>query len=94
MKRPNVLLVDDDASIRFAVRDYLEVQGWTVEEAIDGRSARSALRTAHPDAIVLDYRLPDGDTLTLLSEIKAVHPTLPVVVLTGHASVDLAVTAV
>ena len=94
MKRPNVLLVDDDASIRFAVRDYLEVQGWTVEEAIDGRSARSALRTGHPDAIVLDYRLPDGDTLTLLSEIKAVHPTLPVVVLTGHASVDLAVTAV
>jgi DNA-binding NtrC family response regulator len=94
MKRPSVLLVDDDASIRFAVRDYLEVQGWTVEEAVDGRSARAALRTAHPDAIVLDYRLPDGDTLTLLSEIKAVHPTLPVVVLTGHASVDLAVTAV
>jgi DNA-binding NtrC family response regulator len=94
MKRPSVLLVDDEASIRFAVRDYLEVQGWTVEEAVDGRSARAALRTAHPDAIVLDYRLPDGDTLTLLSEIKAVHPTLPVVVLTGHASVDLAVTAV
>ncbi len=94
MKRPSVLLVDDEASIRFAVRDYLEVQGWAVEEAVDCRSARSALRTAHPDAIVLDYRLPDGDTLTLLSEIKAIHPTLPVVVLTGHASVDLAVTAV
>jgi DNA-binding NtrC family response regulator len=94
MKRPSVLLVDDEASIRFAVRDYLELQGWTVEEAGDVRSARAALRTAHPDAIVLDYRLPDGDTLTLLSEIKAVHPTLPVVVLTGHASVDLAVTAV
>ncbi|HEX9460540.1 MAG TPA: sigma-54 dependent transcriptional regulator [Thermoanaerobaculia bacterium] len=94
MKRPSVLLVDDEASIRFAVRDYLEMQGWTVEEAADGRSARAALRSSHPDAIVLDYRLPDGDTLTLLSEIKAVHPTLPVVVLTGHASVDLAVTAV
>jgi DNA-binding NtrC family response regulator len=94
MKQPCILLVDDEASIRFAVRDYLEVQGWTVEEAADVRSARSALRTAHPDAIVLDYRLPDGDTLTLLSEIKALHPTLPVVVLTGHASIDLAVTAV
>ncbi|HEX7677112.1 MAG TPA: sigma-54 dependent transcriptional regulator [Thermoanaerobaculia bacterium] len=94
MKRPSVLLVDDEASIRFAVRDFLETQGWTVEEAVDCRSTRSALRTAHPDAIVLDYRLPDGDTLTLLSEIKAIHPTLPVVVLTGHASVDLAVTAV
>ena len=65
MKRPSVLLVDDEASIRFAVRDYLEVQGWTVEEAVDVRSARAALRTAHPDAIVLDYRLPDGDTLAL-----------------------------
>jgi len=94
MKRPSVLLVDDEASIRLAVRDYLEVQGWSVEEAADVRSARAALRTGHPDAIVLDYRLPDGDTLTLLSEIKTVHPTLPVVVLTGHASVDLAVTAV
>ncbi|HXA17841.1 MAG TPA: sigma-54 dependent transcriptional regulator [Thermoanaerobaculia bacterium] len=94
MKRPSVLLVDDEASIRFAVRDYLETQGWTVEEAVDCRSARSALRTAHTDVIVLDYRLPDGDTLTLLSEIKAIHPTLPVVVLTGHGSVDLAVTAV
>ncbi len=93
-KRPTILIVDDEAPIRFAVRDYLEVHGLDVEEAADSRSVRAALRRGRPDAIVLDYRLPEGDTLDLLSEIKAVHADLPVVILTAHASIDLAVTAV
>jgi DNA-binding NtrC family response regulator len=94
MKRVTVLLVDDERSIRFAVRDYLETQGWEVEEAEDSRAARAALRRLRPDAIVLDYRLAEGTTLDLLSEIKTVHPEIPVVILTGHGTIDLAVTAV
>ena len=51
-KRATVLLVDDEASIRFAMRDYLETQGLLVEEADDARALRAALRKSRPDAIV------------------------------------------
>jgi len=93
-KRATVLLVDDEASIRFAMRDYLETHGLLVEEAADARALRAALRKSRPDAIVLDYRLTEGNTLDLLSEIKMTHPDIPIIVLTAHATIDLAVTAV
>jgi DNA-binding NtrC family response regulator len=93
-KPPTILIVDDEESIRFAVRDYLETQGLAVEEAADSRALRATLRKSRPDAIVLDYRLPEGNTLDVLSEIKTVHPDIPIIVLTGHATIDLAVTAV
>src|SRR5260370_32999508 len=94
MARKKILLVDDEDAIRFAVHDYLETTGFAVEEAADLRKARALLRTRMPDAIVLDHRLPDGESLDLISEIRAFNPTVPIIVLTGHGTIDLAVSAV
>src|SRR5260370_22837723 len=94
MARKKILLVDDEDAIRFAVHDYLETTGFAVEEAADLRKARALLRTRMPDAIVLDHRLPDGESLDLISEIRAFNPTVPFIVLTGHGTIDLAVSAV
>jgi DNA-binding NtrC family response regulator len=91
---PKILIVDDEPGIRFGVRDFLEAEGLEVEEADSAASAEKAVREFHPDAIVLDHMLPDGTALELLPRIREIDATLPVVVLTGHATIDLAVRAV
>jgi len=89
-----ILIVDDEPGIRFGVRDFLEAQGLEVEEADSLAAAERAVREARPDAVVLDHVLPDGTALDLLPRLKEAEPSLPVVVLTGHATIDLAVRAV
>ncbi len=89
-----ILIVDDEPGIRFGVRDFLESEGLEVEEADTVAAAEKAVREGHPDAVVLDHMLPDGTALDLLPRIRAIDASLPVVVLTGHATIDLAVRAV
>ncbi|HEY0144109.1 MAG TPA: sigma-54 dependent transcriptional regulator [Thermoanaerobaculia bacterium] len=94
LKRPRVLLCDDEAVIRMAVGDYLDAHGLDVHGIEDLAGLRAVLRVERPDAIVLDYRLPDGFSLDVVPEVKALHPDLPIIILTGHASIDLAVKAI
>jgi DNA-binding NtrC family response regulator len=89
-----ILLVDDEQAIRVAVRDFLELSGFDVSEAATCAEAELLLRTVPPDAAILDFRLPDGDALGLLARIRSVDATIPVIVLTAHASVALAVRAI
>jgi DNA-binding NtrC family response regulator len=91
---PKILIVDDEPGIRFGVRDFLESEGLEADEADSVASADKAVREGRPDAVVLDHMLPDGTALDLLPRLKEFDPALPVVVLTGHASIDLAVRAV
>ena len=91
---PKILIVDDEPGIRFGVRDFLEAEGLEVEEADSSAAAEKGVREGHPDAVVLDHMLPDGTALELLPRIREIDPTVPVVVLTGHATIDLAVRAV
>jgi DNA-binding NtrC family response regulator len=92
--KPKILIVDDEERIRFAVRDFLELQDYEVLEADGCAAAEELARERHPDAAVLDYGLPDGNALELLPRLKAVDADLPVVILTGQGSIDLAVRAI
>ena len=94
MTRPRVLLVDDEEGVRFAVRDYLETSSFDVLEADSCRSARDMLERVRPDAVILDYRLGDGTSLDLIPHIKRPGDEAGLIVLTGHATIDLAVAAV
>lgn len=91
---PKILIVDDEPGIRFGVRDFLESEGFEVEEADTAAAAERAVREGRPDAMVLDHMLPDGTALDLLPRIRETDASLPVIVLTGHATIDLAVRAV
>jgi len=92
MQTPTILVVDDEPLIRYALNDRLSADGYRVVEAETAGEAitRSA---AGVDLVLLDYRLPDGDGLSVLKEIKEHHPDTLVIVLTAHQSVDLAVEA-
>src|SRR5215212_4521588 len=94
MNKPTILLVDDEPALRFAVRDYLERGGLQVLEAGDLRTARRQVAEGQPDAAILDYRLPDGVSTDVIPDLKAYDPDLPIVVLTGHGTIDLAVQAI
>ena len=94
MARRRLLLVDDDPSSRFALREYFELRGFDVDEADSLRAALASFQASRPDAAVLDHSLPDGTALDLLPRLRALDPGVPLVVLTGHGSIDLAVQAV
>lgn len=89
-----VLVIDDDVAVRRSLASVLAGAGM---DALECGSADEALRVArlrHPDAAVVDFRLPDGDGLALAEELRKIDPQLPVLLLTGYASTESAVAAV
>ncbi|MEA2605069.1 MAG: hypothetical protein QOF89_6061 [Acidobacteriota bacterium] len=94
MAEDRILVVEDEPIVRFGIRDFLESRGFGVLEAASLEQARAVFQRERPDAIVVDYSLPDGNALDFLPEVQEVDPQLPVVVLTGHGSIDLAVRAI
>ena len=93
MTKPQILLVDDEEGVRFAVGSFLATNGYDVLEAGSCREAEAALQRSIPDAVLLDYRLPDGNAFDLLRRIKEAGLRVPVVILTAHGSIELAVQA-
>jgi DNA-binding NtrC family response regulator len=89
-----ILLVDDDPAARAAVREFLEIHGFSVGEADTAEGTVEAFRTSRPDVVILDYRLPDGNALDILPKLKGIDADVPVLILTGHGTIDLAVTAI
>jgi CheY-like chemotaxis protein len=81
--RPTVLLVDDQASVRLALRTILEGDGYAVEEADSGQAALRICARAHLDLLVTDLVMPDCDGLELLRSLRRTNPGLPILVVTG-----------
>lgn len=94
MARNRILIVDDEFGIRFGIRNFLDAHGFEVMEAEDCKGAMEMFRSAPSDLVLVDYSLPDGNALELLPRLKEINASLPVVVLTGHGSIDLAVRAI
>lgn len=88
----NVLVVDDEELIRWSLRRGLEDDGQGVVEAANGAEAIARFEDG-VDAVILDYRLPDTDGLTLLAQMREVDPDVPVILLTAFSSVQRAVDA-
>jgi two-component system, NtrC family, response regulator AtoC len=88
----SVLVVDDEALIRWSLAEMLGERGYLVTEAGDGRTAVAAIeRSEEPFAIVLlDFRLPDSADLRLLEKVRRLAPTSQVIMLTAHNSPELA----
>jgi DNA-binding NtrC family response regulator len=92
--RSEILLVDDEAAIRFGVGDFLSSRGFLVREAASAAEALEAVQAARPDAMVIDYRLADGNALDVIPRVREIDPRILIVLLTGHGSIELAVEAV
>ncbi len=92
----DILIVDDEADIRDLIAGILEDEGYHVRDAADGDAAIEALRQRRPSLVVLDIWLHGSriDGLEVLSIIKQIDEDLPVVVISGHGTIETAVTAI
>jgi DNA-binding NtrC family response regulator len=91
---PSVLLVDDDAAFRQAMRVELERRRYAVSTADGGDAAIRHMSAAEPDVVLLDLRMPGTNGLDVLAAIRANHPSTDVIILTGHGSIDTAIEAI
>ncbi|MGD8958141.1 MAG: sigma-54 dependent transcriptional regulator [Chromatiaceae bacterium] len=94
MSAAHILVVDDEPDIRELVRDILEDENYAVSTAEDAAAARQALRDRRPDLILLDIWMPDLDGISLLKEWSQGRGLpCPVIMMSGHGTVETAVEA-
>ena len=90
---PKILIVDDEQAIRKALREILEYESFEVSEAEDGPAAIKACSKESFDMIFSDIKMPRMDGMELLTQLKELGVEAPVVMMTGHGSVDIVVDA-
>jgi len=84
----HVLVVDDEPLIRWSLNETLSDRGYDVTETGDAAAARRAVRAALPafDVVLLDYRLPDSDDLSLLASLRQATPRTKIILMTAYGS--------
>ncbi|MDX1646720.1 MAG: sigma-54 dependent transcriptional regulator [Longimicrobiales bacterium] len=88
-----LLVIDDERGIRSALAQVFEYEGHEVEEAADGHEGIELAESFRPDVIFLDVKMPGLDGLDVLGRLKEEDPSTPVVMISGHGTIDTAVEA-
>jgi len=88
-----ILVIDDEKAIRFALKEILEHEKHSVEEAEDGAAGLAAAKKTKFDLVLCDIKMPKMDGIEVLEKLQAMDPDLPVVMISGHGSIDTAVDA-
>ena len=89
-----ILITDDERAIRNALREIFEFEGYVVEEAENGQEALKALRTKEYDAIFCDIKMPNMDGLEVQAKMKEEGIDVPMIMISGHGTVETAVHAI
>jgi two-component system nitrogen regulation response regulator NtrX len=91
--KPRILVIDDEAAIRDMMRMILEYEGYDCLVAATGQEALGQMERATPDLVFLDIKMPGMDGLEVLSRIRGLDEGVPVVMISGHATISDAVAA-
>jgi DNA-binding NtrC family response regulator len=89
-----ILIVDDETPIRRTLRDILEFEGYDVEEAVDGLECVAKVQKEKFDVIITDIKMPKMDGIEALERLQILSPETPVIMVSGHGTIDTAVEAV
>jgi len=89
-----ILVVDDETPIRRTLRDILEFEGYDVEEASDGLECVAKVQKEKFDVIITDIKMPKMDGIEALERLQILSPETPVIMVSGHGTIDTAVEAV
>jgi two-component system, NtrC family, nitrogen regulation response regulator NtrX len=93
MSKALVLIIDDEDGIRETLSGILEDEGYESITASSGEEALKKARETIPDVVLLDVWLPGMDGIQTLQELKILHPDIPVIMISGHANIEIAVKA-
>jgi DNA-binding response OmpR family regulator len=91
--RTKILLVDDEPLVREELGGLLEDEGYEVVRGEDGEEALALFRSARPDMVITDVRMPRRDGLSVAMIIREEDPTVPVAIITGHGTEAMAIEA-
>ena len=91
---PNVLIIDDEKSIRSTLREILEYENFKVDEAVDGADGLKMTEKGTYDLILCDIKMPKLDGIELLTKLQESGSDIPIVMLSGHGTIDTAVEAI
>ena len=89
----NILIVDDEKNIREGLGKALELEEYNVLLAADGREALTVINSEEIDLIITDLKMPEMSGEELLKKVASAYPTVPVIILTGHGTIESAVNA-
>ncbi len=89
-----ILLVDDERSIRKTLRDILEMEKYKVDEAVDGFECLVKVKQNSYDIIILDIKMPKMDGMEAIDRLQELSPDTPIIMISGHGTIDTAVEAV
>ena len=89
----NILIIDDEKNIREGLSDALELEGYNTVVAENGKLGLERIAKGDIDLVITDLRMPELSGEMVLEKVVAENPSIPVIVLTGHGSIDSAVDA-
>jgi len=91
MSGETILIIDDEESVRKSLADVMRDEGYEVVTATSGKEGIGLLHEAQPSIALLDIAMPDMDGIETLRRLKEIRPDLPVVMITGHGTIETAV---
>jgi len=94
MAKPKLLIIDDEPAIRQTIREIFEFEKYSVDEAVDGLEGIAKIKDNKYDVALLDIKMPEMDGMEVLEKVQIIQPDLPIVMISGHGSLDTAVDAV
>jgi len=90
----NILIVDDEKAIRKTLSEILSFEGYRIDEAGDGEEGFRKFRDKEYDVILCDIKMPKMDGIEFLDKAKELNPDIPIIMISGHGTIETAVEAV
>lgn len=90
----NILIIDDEKAIRKTLTEILSYEGYKIEEAGDGEEGLKKFREKTYDVVLCDIKMPKLDGIEFLDKVREINPDVPVIMISGHGTIETAVEAV
>lgn len=91
---PNILIIDDEKAIRKTLNEILTFEGFKVDEAVDGEEGLKKFTSGSYDVVLCDIKMPKIDGLEFLVKANEANPDIPIIMISGHGTIETAVDAV
>src|SRR6478735_2718995 len=90
----NILIIDDEKAIRKTLGEILSYEGYKIEEAMDGEEGLKKFREKNYDVVLCDIKMPKTDGMEFLEKARESNPDIPIIMISGHGTIETAVEAV